>query len=299
MTTPILLLVLTFALGLGQAESYRVAAIIPELVPRTDLTAIAFGGIWVTWASAGRDARLQRSVVHGGDRSAPMGASAASDPAARRADAGSARGGTQPELRRMLDIESANPRRRRSTLLRLTGRLCKLERDEKMNAIKNNVQPKSRTDYPRRPLHTVPEIEEAALRAFQPRRNKAGELVERFKGGASYRSTLTKKMRERRAALEVAALEGARTKGRNHLTRREREALRKQAGDHFEPEGRRPVQPLRANKGDLVIGFIIGAVLVVFIGDALYSRCRIRLRTRAAQAGTKPIHDLISSSPVG
>jgi hypothetical protein len=140
---------------------------------------------------------------------------------------------TQPELRRMIDIESANPRRRRSTLLRLTGRLCKVERDEKMNAIKSNVAPKSRTDYPRRPLHSVPEIEAAALRTFEPRRNKARELVERFKGGASYRSTLTKKMRERRAALEATALADARAKGRNHLTRRERENLRRIAGDHW------------------------------------------------------------------
>jgi hypothetical protein len=157
---------------------------------------------------------------------------------------------TQPELRRMIDIESANPRRRRSTLLRLTGRLCKLQRDELMAAIRNNVAPKSRTDYPRRPLHTVPEIEAAALRTFEPRRNKAGELVDRFKGGASYRSTLTKKMRERRAAFEAAALEEARAKGRDHLTKREREALRKQAGDHFEPEDGGPCNlcaPLKEN----------------------------------------------------
>jgi hypothetical protein len=40
----------------------------------------------------------------------------------------------------MIDLEWAKPRRRRSTLLRLTGRLCKLERDEKMQAIRNNVQ---------------------------------------------------------------------------------------------------------------------------------------------------------------
>ena len=140
---------------------------------------------------------------------------------------------TQPELRRMIDLEFANPRRRRSTLLRLTGRLCKLERNEKMNAIKNSVAPKSRTDYPRRPLHTVPEIEAAALRTFEPRRNKAGELVKRSNNGASYRSTLTRKMRERRGQLEAAALTDAKAKGRDHLTRREREALRKQAGDHF------------------------------------------------------------------
>lgn len=80
---------------------------------------------------------------------------------------------------------------------------------------------------------TVPEIEAAALRTFEPRRNKAGELVERFKGGASYRSTLTKKMRERRAQFEADALADARAKGRDHLTRREREDLRRQAGDHF------------------------------------------------------------------
>lgn len=137
---------------------------------------------------------------------------------------------TQPELRRMIDIESANPRRRRSTLLRLTGRLCKLERDEKMNAIKNNVQPKSRTDYPRRPIHSVPEIEAAALRTFDEL-NRFGKP--RVEGGSSYRSTLTQKMKERRAKFEGEALAEARAKGRNHLTRRERDELRKQAGDHF------------------------------------------------------------------
>ena len=62
---------------------------------------------------------------------------------------------------------------------------------------------------------TVPEIEAAALRTFEPRRNKAGELVERFKGGASYRSTLTKKMRERRAQFEADAL---RMRGRRVAT---------------------------------------------------------------------------------
>jgi hypothetical protein len=140
---------------------------------------------------------------------------------------------SQIELRRALDIEWSNPRRRRSTLLRLTGRLCKLERDEKMNAIRNNVASKSRTDYPRRPLHTVPEIEAAALRTFEPRRNQAGELVERSNNGTSYRSTLTKRMRERRAEFEGAALAAARAKGRDNLTKREREDLRRQAGDHF------------------------------------------------------------------
>ena len=103
-----------------------------------------------------------------------------------------------------------------------------------MSAIRNNVAPKSRTEYPRRRLHTVPEIKEpAALKTFEPRRNKAGELVERFKGGASYRSTLTKKLRERKTLFEAAALADARARGRDHLTRRERDELRKQAGDHF------------------------------------------------------------------
>lgn len=157
---------------------------------------------------------------------------------------------SQPELRRMIDAEFANPRRRRSTLLRLTGRLCRLERDEKMNAIRNSVRPKSRTEFPRRPLHTVPEIEAAALRTFEPRRTKAGELVERSKNGASYRSTLTKKLRERRAEFETAALADARAKGRDHLTKREREALCKQAGDHFEPEDGSPCKlcaPVKEN----------------------------------------------------
>lgn len=140
---------------------------------------------------------------------------------------------TQSEIRRMIDEEFANPRRRRSTLLRLTGRLYKLLRDEAMTAIRNNVLPKSRTDYPRRPLHTVPEIEMAALRTFEPRRTKTGELVERRYGGSSYRSTLTKKLKKRRAEFEAAALADARAKGRGHLTRREREELRKRAGDHF------------------------------------------------------------------
>jgi len=40
-------------------------------------------------------------------------------------------------------------------------------------------------------------------------------------------------MRERRAQFEAAALAAARAKGRDHLTKREREELRRQAGDHF------------------------------------------------------------------
>ena len=139
---------------------------------------------------------------------------------------------SQVEIRRMLDAEWKKPRRR-STLLRLTGRLCKLDRDEKIASIKSNVASKSRTGYPRRPRMIPLEVEAAAMRTFEPRLNKSGGLVERYANGSSYRSTLTKTLRARRREFEAAALAGARAEGRSRLTKREREELRKQAGDHF------------------------------------------------------------------
>jgi hypothetical protein len=47
-----------------------------------------------------------------------------------------------------------------------------------------------------------------------------------------------------------------------------------------------------------VIAFIICAVLVVFIADALYARARIKLRTRAA-ASHQPSHSLASGTGSG
>ena len=49
-----------------------------------------------------------------------------------------------------------------------------------------------------------------------------------------------------------------------------------------------------------MITFVIFAVLAILVADALYSRARIKLRTRAAQAATKrPSHELTEGGSRG
>jgi hypothetical protein len=134
---------------------------------------------------------------------------------------------SQPEIRRAIDSEQANPMRRRKLLLRLTEVLHTRQKQEALEIIRRTVP----AQLPRQGRkHTVAQIEAAALRTFEdnPRTGKP-----RRANGASYRSTLTKLMRQRRAEYEATALADARAKGRDHLTRREREELRRRAGDHF------------------------------------------------------------------
>ena len=48
-----------------------------------------------------------------------------------------------------------------------------------------------------------------------------------------------------------------------------------------------------------MIGFIIGAVLAVFIADAVYARARIKLRTRAEESARPRSHEIIHRSSRG
>src|SRR6266851_4905521 len=106
----------------------------------------------------------------------------------------------QPELRRCLDREWADPMRRRKLLIRLTDVLHTRQKQEAIALIKNTVAAQVLPRQGR--VHTVPQMERAALRTFEtlnrfgkPRRDK----------GASYRSTLTKRMHQRKAELEDAS----------------------------------------------------------------------------------------------
>jgi hypothetical protein len=135
---------------------------------------------------------------------------------------------TQPELRRCIDLESASPTRRQKMLIRLTHVLCTLERTEKINLIKQTVpvQPAGAR------RHTVPMIEAAALRTFGVSTKGASKGRQRRAGGSSYRSVLTARMKRRKAEFEQAAAEQVRLHG--PLSRRDRDRLRQNAGDHFE-----------------------------------------------------------------
>jgi hypothetical protein len=133
-----------------------------------------------------------------------------------------------PELRRALDLEQANPLRRRKLLLRMTHVLGTLEREQKLDEIRRTVP----AQLPRQGrVHSVGEIEAAALRTFGPSTQGPSKGKPRRANGSSYRSTLTKKLHQRKAAFESAAAEQVRLHG--PLTRRDRDKLRRMAGDHM------------------------------------------------------------------
>jgi hypothetical protein len=132
-----------------------------------------------------------------------------------------------PEIRRAIDIEQANPLRRRKLLIRLTYVLHNLQREEAIANIMNTVP----AQLPRQGRYfTIARLERSALATFGPN-TRTGK--KRRANGSSYRSTLTKKIRERKAALEADAIVRTRASGRTHLTKRERLALTKAAGDHM------------------------------------------------------------------
>ncbi len=135
---------------------------------------------------------------------------------------------TAPELRRCLDLEWASPTKRRKVLLRLTTVLYTLQRTEALDVIRRTVP----AQLPRlERKFTVTQLEQSALRTFGPSTRGPSKGKPRRSNGASYRSTLTKRMHQRKAEIEAASVEHV--AAHEPLTRREREELRKAAGDHF------------------------------------------------------------------
>jgi hypothetical protein len=132
---------------------------------------------------------------------------------------------TAPELRRCLDLEWANPTKRRKILLRLTTVLYTIQRTEALELIRRTV-PAQPPRLGRK--FTVAQLERSALATFGPS-TRTGK-PRRCKG-SSYRSTLTKRLHQRKAEIEAAA--AAQVAAHGPLSRRERDELRRQAGDHF------------------------------------------------------------------
>jgi hypothetical protein len=133
-----------------------------------------------------------------------------------------------PELRRCIDRESASPTKRRHFLLRLTTVLFNLQRKEALEIIRRTVPPQ----LPRQGRYfTIARLEQSALATFGPSTQGLSKGKPRRADGSSYRSTLTKKLHQRKEAFESAAAKQVRLHG--PLSRRERDALRKAAGDHM------------------------------------------------------------------
>jgi hypothetical protein len=135
---------------------------------------------------------------------------------------------TQAEIRRAMDLEHANPLRRRRLLLRMTTVLHTLMRNEALDTIKRTIAPQLPRQGRR---HTVPQMEQAALATFGPATRGPTKGKPRRSKGSSYRSTLTKRMRERKAEIEAAY--AAQVALHGPLTKRARQELRRLAGDHF------------------------------------------------------------------
>jgi hypothetical protein len=137
---------------------------------------------------------------------------------------------TQPEIRRALDLEWGSPTKRRAILLRMTDVLFSQQKREALEVIRKNV-PAQLPRQGRR--HTLAQMESAAMATFGPATQGRTKGKPRRKGGSSYRSTLTKRMRERRAEYEREAIDRMKADGRTKLSKAERLELKRKSGDHF------------------------------------------------------------------
>jgi hypothetical protein len=131
---------------------------------------------------------------------------------------------TAAEARRCIDQESAG-KRRRQVLLRLTARVCEINRLEAMQAVRFTTPPKPRTGRGsgKRRLTTV-ELENKLVALF--------DLKETPRLNAKI-SRLTRVLKRRRAEEIAAAVADVKAKGSTHLSKRALRRFQRETGDHF------------------------------------------------------------------
>jgi hypothetical protein len=113
-------------------------------------------------------------------------------------------------------------------LLRLTYVLFNLQREQAVELIKRTVP----AQLPRQSRYfTISRLEQSALATFGPAIQGPTKGKSRRCAGASYRSAVTRQFRERKAEIEAAAT--AQVASHGPLSRRERDALKRAARDHF------------------------------------------------------------------
>jgi hypothetical protein len=131
---------------------------------------------------------------------------------------------TAAEARRCIDQESAG-KRRRQVLLRLTARVCEINREEALRAVRLTTPPKPRKERGagKRRFTTVQlENKIVALFALEETPTLNAKI-----------SRLTRLMKRRKAEEIAAAVADVKAKGRTHLSKRALRTFQRETGDHF------------------------------------------------------------------
>jgi hypothetical protein len=129
---------------------------------------------------------------------------------------------TAPEIRRAIDMESGG-KRRLQLLLRLTSRLCEINRREAMAAVRLTAPKRSGARGEGRPKLTTVQIEARIFALFgQDETSKAVNEIKRLK----------QLLKRRQAEATAAAIAAGDASERGHLSKRALRKFRQETGDH-------------------------------------------------------------------